>query len=209
MAFIQVHGFGTVTQGESPAVVMQLLNDYFEIIVPEVTAREGTPVRFDGDSVVAVFRGPEHAERALQACLAVRAQLRPHQANPAGGALYSLGVAIGVDSGTLTFGGVGSRRIGRVEWTVLGEIVARAAQLRAVAAQDEVLVGEALREHLDESAFVLAGNSRPYGMDKTMSVFNVLASRDQGADAVTPVSAPTGDSTMQPAATPGPLRRSQ
>jgi CheY-like chemotaxis protein len=50
VAFIHVHGFGAVTHAEPAALVMQLLNDYFEIIVPEVTAREGTAVRFDGDT---------------------------------------------------------------------------------------------------------------------------------------------------------------
>jgi len=204
VAFIHVHGFGAVTHAEPAALVMQLLNDYFEIIVPEVTAREGTAVRFDGDTLVAMFRGPQHGERAIGACLAVRGRLRPHQANPAGAGTYALGVAIGVDSGTLTLGGLGSRRIGRVEWTALGEIMARAAQLRAMAGQDEVLVGETLRRQLGETAYVLADNARVPATDRTISVVNVVGPRiEPGKTSRLEVS---GEQTQNPAVPPGPAR---
>jgi CheY-like chemotaxis protein len=200
VAFIDVHGFSPVVGAEDPGAAVRLLNDYLEIIVPELTVREGTPLRFDGGTVMATFRGADHLERAVDACLAARARLRPHVATPTGKASYELAMAAGIDAGPLTFGGLGSERIGRVEWTALGEIVAGAARLRSLATTDQILVRDAVRKKIEGRFRCERVSGLPEGAaDIEGAVFNVVgpnASDEHRAESAARTM--TGDSTELP-----------
>lgn len=172
---VHIHGFRSVVEREPAGVAIHLLNDYLEIVVPELTARDGTAVRFEGETVLAFFRGPEHAERAVDACLAIRAVLRPHDTHVATGATYRLAVAAGIASGPVTFGGLGSPRLGRVEWTLVGDVVSRANHLRAVAEADQVLLTDELRRTLEGTFDCTgSGSTRFLASTEAVDLFDVL-----------------------------------
>jgi class 3 adenylate cyclase len=64
---------------------------------------------------------------------------------------FARGVAIGVESGELISGSIGSRLISRLDYTVLGAAVTTAALLQSIAAKDQILIGEALYQHVHEA----------------------------------------------------------
>jgi class 3 adenylate cyclase len=185
VAFIDVKDFTPVTRREPPEAVFRKLNDNFQVIVPELTARGGVVDKFVGDSVMAVFRGEGHVERALEACLEVRQQLRAMAFRGGEHSAYAHGVCIGLDSGELVSGNLGSRALGRLDHTVLGDVVNTAARLASLAAREQLLIGEHLRERVEARFECLsAGERRLPGASATLAVHDVLGRRD-GARAST------------------------
>jgi class 3 adenylate cyclase len=144
VAFIDVCGFDGLLAAGTPESAMRALNANFEIIVPEVAARMGIVDRFLGDAVLAVFRGEDHAARALDASLSVRAQLARMAERAGEGSPYACGVSIGIDSGRVALGSLGSRALSRLDLTVIGPAVNAAARLESLAKRGQILISERL-----------------------------------------------------------------
>jgi class 3 adenylate cyclase len=107
-----------------------------------VAARGGGIDKFLGDAVMATFRGKDHAERALDACLAVRAQLARMAERTGEGSPYACGVTMGIDSGRVALGSLGSRALSRLDLTMIGPAVNAAARLEAMATRGQILISE-------------------------------------------------------------------
>ncbi|WP_437663290.1 protein kinase domain-containing protein [Sorangium sp. So ce1182] len=143
VVFVGVFLFTRVVSERPPAESIRLLNAHFEVIVPELLARGGAVDRFVGDAVVAVFRGPEHLDRALSACIAVCAQLdriARCEGSP------DAGVCTGISKGNVLAAGIGSHACGQLGYMVLGEAVMAASQLARAALPGEILVDRAVCE---------------------------------------------------------------
>jgi class 3 adenylate cyclase len=185
VAFIDVDAFTPVLQREQPLESLRRLNANFEAIVPEVLARGGTVDKFVGDAVMAVFRGPGHAEQAQDACLAIRRQLLTLAARGGEGAPYAHGVCIGLDSGDLVLGSVGAKASGRLDYTVLGEVVNTAARLASLAERGQVLVSGRARERAGAPfEYSPLGERTVTDGAAPLPVFELVARRDDPA--VTP-----------------------
>jgi class 3 adenylate cyclase len=185
VVFIDVHAFTPVLHQEAPAESLRRLNANFEAIVPEVLARGGTVDKFVGDAVMAVFRGPGHVDRAQEACLAIRRQLGTLADRGGERAPYAHGVCIGLDSGALVSGSVGAKASGRLDFTVLGEVVNTASRLAAHAGRGQVLVSARARE-LSQTPFeyTALGEQALPGAGAPVSVFELV--RREGDTRVAP-----------------------
>ena len=142
VVFIDICGFDGFVATDTPEAVMRKLNANFEIIVPEVAARSGIVDRFLGDAVLAVFRGDDHAARALDASLSVRGQLARMAERAGADSPYACGVSIGIDSGRVALGSLGSRALSRLNLTVIGPAVNAAARLESTAKRGQILISE-------------------------------------------------------------------
>ena len=74
--FIDICGFTAITEQVPANTVVKLLNGLFDKIVKEIIAQGGHVDKFMGDAVMAVFRGDYHLDRAIDAALAVKEQLK-------------------------------------------------------------------------------------------------------------------------------------
>lgn len=142
VAFIDLAGYHEITKAQSPAERVRTLNANFEVIVPAITDRGGIVDKFMGDAIMAVFRGENHVRRALDACLDVRFQLRNLAAQTGTTSPFSLGVSIGVATGEMISGEIGSKAFGRLDYTVLGTVPRFAAKLESAANRHQILVEE-------------------------------------------------------------------
>jgi len=148
VVFIQIKDFAAVARQGPPEAVIRTLNENFQVIVPELTSRGGTVDKFLGASVMAVFRGPDHLTRSVEACVALREQHRAMAFRSGPQSPYAYGLSIGLDSGHVIFGGLGGPDLGRLDYTVLGDVTDTAAQLAAMAKRDQLLIPDHLRQHL-------------------------------------------------------------
>jgi eukaryotic-like serine/threonine-protein kinase len=147
VVFVDVHGFARTLCDPFPADAFERLNEYFALFIRELQAKEGKVSRFVGDAVLAVFEGAEHLSRAIDACLAIRLRLRAYAAQTSTEPMSTYGVSIGLDTGVVVAGPAGSRALGHVEPSLLGETVSTAARLQALAGKDELLIStRALRQ---------------------------------------------------------------
>jgi class 3 adenylate cyclase len=187
VAFLDVEGFTPVTREEAPEAALRRLNANFEAIVPELTARGGVVDKFVGDAVMAVFRGPGHVTRGLEACLAAREQLQTLGTRGGEQSPYAHGVCIGLASGLLLSGSIGARTLGRLDYTVLGDVVNTAAGLASVAGRQQLLITEELRGRLDGGFVCLPLGERRLGAEGApVSVFEVVGRKEGGRSTTDP-----------------------
>jgi adenylate cyclase len=149
IAFIDICSFTSITETASADKVVHLLNDYFDVMVKEIIAQGGLVDKFLGDAVMAVFRGDFHLDRAIEACLAVRSQIEklPAQQN---GTEFSPKVSIGIQTGEMISGNIGSVTLKRLDYTVIGDVVNTAQRLQSMATAGQILIDEQAFEKVKE-----------------------------------------------------------
>ena len=142
VVFIDICGFTAMMEREVPDKVVHLLNNYFDVMVKEIIMQKGHIDKFMGDAVMAVFRGEFHLDRAIEASLAVRSKIEqlPSEGNGTG---YSPKVSIGINSGDMICGNIGSQNLKRLDYTVLGDVVNTAQRLQTAAGAGQILLEEA------------------------------------------------------------------
>ncbi|MGH2553108.1 MAG: response regulator [Chitinophagaceae bacterium] len=140
VAFIDICSFTKISENESPDKVVKLLNSYFDVMVKEIIAQGGQVDKFIGDAVMAVFRGEYHLDRAVDACLAVRKKIMdlPVVADVA----FSPKVSIGIHSGEMISGNIGSVTLKRLDYTVIGDTVNTAQRLQTAANENQIIISE-------------------------------------------------------------------
>ncbi|MEY4577130.1 MAG: serine/threonine protein kinase/response regulator/adenylate cyclase, partial [Pseudomonadota bacterium] len=148
VAYVDVAKFSNVLANAQPQSVLAHLNTHFDLFVAELAARGGVVSRFVGDAVVAIFEGEDHLERAIEACLAVAARARTLDPVAARGIIGECAITVGVDTGPVIAGGIGSKGLGRIEHTVIGTPVSTAARLQSVAQPNEILITSAVEQRL-------------------------------------------------------------
>ena len=150
VVFIDICSFTTISENEPPDTVVKLLNNYFDVMVKEIIAQGGYIDKFIGDAVMAVFRGDYHLDRAIDACLAVRKKIK-ELPNESGNIFYKPNVSIGINSGEMISGNIGSANLKRLDYTVIGDVVNTAQRLQTVAKEGQIIINEASYEKVKES----------------------------------------------------------
>ena len=150
VAFLDICSFTTISEKESPNTVVKLLNKYFDVMVKEIIAQGGYIDKFMGDAVMAVFRGDYHLDRAMDACLAVRKKVS-ELPNESGNIFFTPKVSIGINSGEMISGNIGSANLKRLDYTVIGDVVNVAQRLQTIAKEGQILINESSYEKVKES----------------------------------------------------------
>jgi adenylate cyclase len=146
--FIDICRFTTISENEPADTVVRLLNKYFDVMVKEIIAQNGHVDKFIGDAVMAVFRGEFHLDRAIEACLAVRKAI---EKLPALAESFLPKVSIGINSGEMVSGNIGSADLRRLDYTVVGDSVNTAQRLQAEARDSQIIITEACYQKVKES----------------------------------------------------------
>jgi adenylate cyclase len=151
VAFIDICGFTSLSEKLPATTVVDLLNRYFDLMVKEVIAQGGYVDKFMGDAVMAVFRGEFHLDRAVDAALAMRARLVAEANKPIDGTDYRPAVSIGINTGEMVSGNIGSASLKRLDYTVIGDTVNVSQRLQGIAKPGQILVSEPTYQRLKES----------------------------------------------------------
>lgn len=150
VAFIDICGFTAISEHEPANQVVAMLNAYFDIMVNEIIKEDGRVDKFLGDAVMASFKGEYHLDRALDACLAIRKAIQ-NAGITIGSNPYKPEVSIGINSGEMVWGNIGSATLRRLDYTVIGDAVNVAARLQGAAQKGQILISEASYEKVKES----------------------------------------------------------
>lgn len=149
--FVDVCGFTSITENVPANTVVNLINGLFDKIVKEVVAQGGLVDKFMGDAVMAVFRGEYHLDRAIDAALAARHQISSVEAVHAGDKVYQPQIAVGINSGEMVSGNIGSASLKRLDYTVIGDAVNMSQRLQSAAKGGQIIISEATYHKAKES----------------------------------------------------------
>lgn len=137
-----LRGFTQTTSSMDAEVIVDLLNDYFSVLVAALFRFEGTIDKFIGDAVLAVFGSPEpdsaQCEHAVRAAFAIQEGVQSLNERRAAAGQPSCQIGIGIHRGEVLHGFIGTED--RMEFTVIGEAVNRASRYCAGAAGGEIVV---------------------------------------------------------------------
>ena len=165
--FADLEGFTAFSQGRSPSDVIEMVNAYWEAVVPEVVGRHGGLIeRFAGDAIMVVFNAlddqPDHPVRAARAALAMRNASGKVAADHPDWPRFR----IGLNTGPAVIGNVGAG--GQQSFSALGDTTNVAARLQSAAEPGHVLISAGTRERLADDArveplgpIVLKGKDEP------------------------------------------------
>jgi len=140
--FTDIRGFTQLSEQIPPEGIVNMLNQYFSVIIARILANDGMINKFAGDNIMAVWNAPqsqpEHALLAVRAASESQQAIRDMiQSEPD---LPQVQFGFGINTGPAIAGNVGS--VGRLEYTVIGDAVNLAARLCGSAPGDEVWISE-------------------------------------------------------------------
>ena len=132
--FADLEGFTYFSEAMPPQTLISLLNDYFTPMTRIIMAHRGTLDKYIGDALMALWGAPvpfaDHALRACQAALEMQQTMDELQAKWQAQGLPLLVARMGLHSGPVVAGNVGSRE--RFDYTVMGDTVNLASRLEGV-----------------------------------------------------------------------------
>ncbi len=131
--FTDIRSFTTISESMDPQHLVALLNEYFSVMVNLVMDEGGVVDKYIGDAIMAVFGAPvptpADAVNAVRAAVRMRQALRELNARLAERGRPALRTGIGIHTGEVVAGNIGSDR--RMEYTVIGDAVNLASRLES------------------------------------------------------------------------------
>jgi adenylate cyclase len=134
--FSDLRNFTRMSEGLGPEEMLAILNHYFTRMAGIVEKHGGVVDKYVGDALMALFGAPvasaDDADRALRAALEMTTALDElnqqwHQRGLPTVGLPTVGVGIGINTGVVVAGNMGSEK--RLNYTVIGDGVNLASRL--------------------------------------------------------------------------------
>jgi adenylate cyclase len=185
--FSDLRGFTSITEQGSPEALVQQLNEYFTEMVDIVFRNGGTVDKFVGDMVMALFGAPvddvEHADGAVTTAVEMVRRLGELNRRWAAEGRIQLDIGIGVNSGDMIAGNIGSAAI--MSYTVIGDNVNLGARLESLNKdyRTRIIISEATRARLKRSyetrplgGVVVKGKTRPVEIFEVVTPSPVVTS---------------------------------
>lgn len=168
--FCDIRGFTSIAEQLAPQKIVEMLNELFTRMTDVVFDHGGTLDKYLGDGLLAVFGAPiskgKDAANAVGAAIAIQKLLLELNRDSAARQWPELKVGIGVSTGLVTAGNIGSPR--RLDYTVVGDTVNVASRLVSHAAGGQILITQSTFSELGSGLhcapmppLVVKGKSQP------------------------------------------------
>ncbi|NJL45460.1 MAG: GAF domain-containing protein [Leptolyngbyaceae cyanobacterium SM2_3_12] len=188
--FSDIRGYTTLTENLEADKVVEMLNTYFETMVEAVFNFEGTLDKFIGDALMAVFGAPlplsNHAWAAVQSALDMRRRLVKFNAERINKNQPELRIGIGISSGEVVSGNIGSQR--KMEYTVIGDGVNLSSRLEGVTKEYgcDIVISEYTYSLCQDKVWVRElDRTQVKGKRRAVNLYELIDQRDQPLDAKT------------------------
>ncbi|OGR07109.1 MAG: hypothetical protein A2341_24560 [Deltaproteobacteria bacterium RIFOXYB12_FULL_58_9] len=131
--FSDIRSFTALSERLTPADVVQMLNQYFNVMVEIVFKNDGFVNKFIGDALMAVYNVPidqdEPEMRAVKTALEMIEALDEFNRARAEVGLFAVKIGIGINTGAVVAGNIGHQK--RMEYTVIGDAVNLAQRIES------------------------------------------------------------------------------
>lgn len=184
--FSDIRGFTTLSEKLGPQGTVNMLNDYFELMVDCITKEGGMLDKFIGDAIMAAFGIPlgheDDEDRALRASISMIRKLKEWNVARLNDGKMPIDIGIGLNTDTVVSGNIGSKK--RMDYTIIGDGVNLAARLESACKQyaAKILISEFTFKNLkgtyrtrEVDFVVVKGKTQP------VAIYEVLDYHDESS----------------------------
>jgi adenylate cyclase len=156
--FSDIRSFTTITESQTPVETIELLSDYYALMMDAIGGEGGIVNQMVGDGLMAIFGAPlphdDHRERAVRAAIQMIELLEQYNQERITLKRAPIRIGIGIASGEVIAGYTGTQR--RATYTCVGDTVNLAARLEAhtKVLGKSILIDECVRMGLSDSIAV-------------------------------------------------------
>jgi adenylate cyclase len=177
--FADIRGFTRMAESMDPQQLRDYLNRFLTAMTEVIHAYNGTVDKYIGDAVMAFWGAPvddaKHADHAVAAALAMQREVERLNREFEGLGWPRLTVGIGINTGVVRVGDMGSRL--RRAYTVIGDAVNLASRLEGLSKKYElpIVIGDATRRAVRGIALQFVAQSEVHGRTEPVGVWQPVA----------------------------------
>ena len=142
MLYSDIRGFTSMADGRPPEEVVNTLNEYFEVMVDVLFQHSGTLDKFVGDEIIGLFGAPipidDASFKSIQCALDMMRSLQEFNRTRAAENLAPIHIGIGINTGKVITGAIGSTRA--LQYTAIGDAMNVASRLVDIAKPGEIIL---------------------------------------------------------------------
>ena len=156
--FCDIRSFTTIAEAREPTETIELLNDYYTLMMDAINGEGGIVNQMVGDGLIAIFGAPVPREDHRRAAVLAARQMidlsRLFNEEQASREKVQIQIGIGIASGRVVAGYTGTQQ--RATYTCVGDTVNVAARLEAhtKVVKRPILIDEHTRRGLDDDVAV-------------------------------------------------------
>ncbi|MDR1929832.1 MAG: adenylate/guanylate cyclase domain-containing protein [Treponema sp.] len=128
--FSDIRQFTELSENLTPEESFAFINSYFSRVVPEISKNGGFVDKYIGDAVLALFPQINGADMAVKAAISIQGKIREYNTHRAKCGYRPLAMGIGIHTGLLMVGVVGTRD--RMQNTVISDAVNLASRVESL-----------------------------------------------------------------------------
>ncbi len=169
--FSDIRGFTRFSEKTPPTRVFDVLNMHLARQAEIVYQHKGIVDKYSGDEVMAFFQGADMARRAVECGLDIVEGLQEMEVE---GREDSIRVGVGINTGMVVLGDIGSQR--RMTYTAIGDNVNLAARLCGIANYFQVLISQSTYDGVKSDGsleFIELPPARVKGRQSPVTVYEV------------------------------------
>jgi len=177
--FCDIRSFTTITEAREPAETIELLNDYYTLMMDAINCESGIVNQMVGDGLMAIFGAPlpreDHRRAAVLAARQMIDLIRLFNEEQAARDKVQIQIGVGIASGRVIAGYTGTHH--RATYTCVGDTVNIAARLEShtKVVRRPILIDEETRRGLDDGiAIEPQGELLMKGKTEPINVYAVL-----------------------------------
>jgi class 3 adenylate cyclase len=177
--FCDIRSFTTIAEAQDPAETIELLNDYYTLMMDAIHGEGGIVNQMIGDGLMAIFGAPlpreDHRRAAVLAARQMIELIRLFNQEQAARGRVQIEIGVGIASGQLVAGYTGTQQ--RAVYTCIGDTVNVAARLEShtKVVKQPILIEENTRRGLgEEIAVEPQGEVLMKGKTEPINVYAVL-----------------------------------
>jgi len=181
VVFADITGFTSLVEITAVEDVVEVLNRFFETVVPVIFKHGGMLDKFLGDGIMAVFGIPDSDDldpvKAIQCGVDIQKSMQDLKERLKGDGLFPIDVGIGIASGIVLAGNIGTRD--QMNYTVIGEPVNLAQRLESISKPGEIIISSITKDMIPQGTdsgveFGPMGAIQVKGISKEVNPLRIL-----------------------------------
>jgi len=176
--FADIRNFTMISEGLSASELVDMLNTFFTPMTEIIFNHRGTIDKYIGDLIMSFWGAPlkdkNHAQHAIESALQMQKKLKRMQSVFVERKWPEIKIGIGINSGTMSVGDMGSRF--RLNYTVMGDAVNLASRIEGLTKfyGVDIIVTESTKKNQKKFVFRKLDQVQVKGKSKGISIYEVI-----------------------------------